>query len=95
MSKVLEERKNDLITRAEEVLNTAKAEQRELTDAEAQELAEIKDDVRRIKETLQLDDDFRELLDAEKKEDKEPKLSSTEMVKNGTFFGKILQKCPK
>ena len=50
MSKVLEERKNDLITRAEEVLNTAKAEKRELTDAEAQELAEIKDDVRRIKE---------------------------------------------
>lgn len=79
MSKVLEERKNDLITRAEEVLNTAKAEQRELTDAEAQELAEIKDDVRRIKETLQLDDDFRELLDAEKKEDKEPKEDMSDM----------------
>ena len=73
MSKILEEKKNDLITRAEEVLNTAKAEKRELTDAEAQELAEIKDDVRRIKETLKLDDDFREMLDSEKKPDEEPK----------------------
>lgn len=72
MSKILEEKKNDLITRAEEVLNTAKAEKRELTDAEAQELAEIKDDVRRIKETLKLDDDFRDLMDAEKKPDAEP-----------------------
>ena len=35
------EKKNNLITRAEEVLNTAKTEKRELTDAEAQELAEI------------------------------------------------------
>lgn len=72
MSKILEEKKNDLITRAEEVLNTAKAEKRELTDAEAQELAEIKDDVRKIKETLQLEDDFREIAGAEKKPDNEP-----------------------
>lgn len=61
MKKALTEKKNDLITRAEEVLNKAKAEKRELTDAEAQELAKIRDDVRRIKETLKLDDDFREL----------------------------------
>lgn len=72
MSKYLEEKKNDLITRAEAVLNNAKAEKRELTDAEAQELAEIKDDVRRIKETLQMDDDFREMKDGEKKQDGEP-----------------------
>ena len=81
MSKILEEKKNDLITRAEEVLNTAKAEKRELTDAEAQELAEIKDDVRRIKETLKLDDDFREMLDAEKKPDAEPKAETDVTVK--------------
>lgn len=81
MSKILEERKNDLITRAEEVLNTAKAEKRELTDAEAQELAEIKDDVRRIKETLKLDDDFREMLDGEKKPDPEPKEDTEVTVK--------------
>ena len=80
MSKLLEEKKNDLITRAEEVLTTAKAEKRELTDAEAQELAEIKDDVRRIKETLKLDDDFREMLDAEKKPDNEPKEETNVIV---------------
>ena len=65
MSKYLEEKKNDLVTRAEAVLNKAKEEQRELTDDEAQELAEIRDDIRRIKETLKLDDDFRELEEME------------------------------
>lgn len=64
--KALEEKKNDLITRAEETLNKAKTEKRELTDDEAQELAEIRDDIRKIKETLKLDDDFAE-LDREKK----------------------------
>ena len=43
------ERKNDLITRAENLVNTAVVEKRELTDAEAQELAEIRDDVKKIK----------------------------------------------
>lgn len=47
------ERKNDLITRAEEIVNGAEAEQRELTDDEKQELAEIRDDVRDIKEKLE------------------------------------------
>ena len=69
MSKYLEEKKNDLLTRAEEVLNLAKSEKRELTEAEAEELAEIKDDIRKIKETLKMDDDFRELADMEKKTD--------------------------
>ena len=73
MSKFLEEKKNDLITRAEKVLNQAKAEQRELTDDEAQELAEIRDDIRKIKETLGLEDDLRAEMDAEKKPDAEPK----------------------
>ena len=71
--KAKEEKRNDLITRAEAVVNTAKAEKRELTDDEMQELAEIRDDVRKIKEFLKLDDDFREVQDAEKKADPEPK----------------------
>lgn len=87
MSKILEEKKNDLITRAEAVLNKAKAEKRELTDAEAQELAEIKDDVRRIKETLKLDDDFREMLDAEKKPDAEPKAETKVEVEDERACG--------
>lgn len=63
MEKELMEKKNDLIVRAETVLNQAKAEKRELTDAEAQELAEIRDDVRRIMETLKIKKDFAEMED--------------------------------
>jgi len=58
MEKELMEKKNDLITRAEEVLNSAKEEKRELTDAEAQELAEIRDNVRRIMKTLEIKGEF-------------------------------------
>lgn len=51
--KELREKKNDLVTRAEGLLKKAEMEKRELTSDEAQELAEIRDDVRRIKETLE------------------------------------------
>lgn len=54
MEKELIEKKNDLITRAEEVLNKAKEDCRELTEDEAMELAEIRDDIKKIKETLEL-----------------------------------------
>lgn len=54
MEKELNEKKNDLITRADEVLAKAKEDCRELTPDEMQELAEIRDDVRKIKETLEL-----------------------------------------
>lgn len=66
MDKELNEKKNDLITRAEEVLNKAKMETRELTEDEAAELAEIRDNVRRIVKTLELKGDF------EKMEEKKP-----------------------
>ena len=56
--KALTERQNDLITRAETLVNTAESEKRELTDAEAQELAEIRDDVKKIKEYLDIVDDI-------------------------------------
>lgn len=51
-TKELTEKKNDLVERAEKVLEKAQLEKRELTDDEAQELAEIRDDIRRIKATL-------------------------------------------
>lgn len=54
MEKELTEKKNDLITRADEVLAKAKEEKRELTEDEAMELAEIRDDVKKIKDTLEL-----------------------------------------
>ena len=65
--KGLVEKKNDLITRAEEILNDAETNKRELTDDEAQELAEIRDDVKKIKEALEIHDE----IAGEKKELKE------------------------
>ena len=56
--KNLIEKKNDLITRAEEIVNGAELEKRELTDAEAQELAEIRDDVKAIKDALGIMDEI-------------------------------------
>ena len=47
------EKKNDLIKKAESIINLAETEKRELTDAEAQEIAEIRDDVKRIKDMLE------------------------------------------
>lgn len=54
------EKKNDLITRAEDIVNGAEAENRELTDAEAQELAEIRDDVKAIKAKLEIVDEMKD-----------------------------------
>ena len=65
--KGLVEKKNDLITRAEAIINDAETNKRELTDEEAQELAEIRDDVRKIKEALKIADEIKD----EKKELKE------------------------
>ena len=65
--KGLIEKKNDLITRAEAILNDAETNKRELTDDEAQELAEIRDDVRKIKEALKIHEEIKD----EKKELKE------------------------
>lgn len=58
--KGLTEKKNDLITRAETILQDAEAKKRELTDDEAQELAEIRDDVRKIKEALKINEELKE-----------------------------------
>ena len=62
------ERKNDLITRAEEIVNTADAEKRELTEDEAMELAEIRDDVKKIKEKLMMMDE----IDAGREKERKP-----------------------
>lgn len=70
MSKILVEKKNDLITRAEELVK--EAEVRELTEDEAAELAEIRDDVKKIKEALGVEDEMRDILEAEAKEDNVP-----------------------
>ena len=94
MEKELMEKKNDLITRAETVLNQAKAEKRELTDAEAQELAEIRDDVRRIMETLKIKKDFAEMedrkpteeIEVEKEVEEERKCKETRALEEEKAF---------
>lgn len=68
-TKELTEKKNELITRAEAVLEKAQQEKRELTDDEAQELAEIRDDIRRIKATLK----EKGFFDGEREQAKEKK----------------------
>lgn len=50
--KELMEKRNDLVARAEQIVENAKLEKRELTDAEAQEIAEIHDDVRKVLDLL-------------------------------------------
>lgn len=80
MMKELIEKKNDLITRAEDVLNVAKAEKRELTEAEAEELAEIRDNVRKIIKTLEIDDDFREMEKTDMEVEETPKEGEEEVT---------------
>lgn len=65
MLKQLKEKQRSLITRADEILAEAKTQNRELTDAEAQELAEIRDNVKFIKDRIELIGDV-EGLDREK-----------------------------
>ena len=82
--KELIEKKNDLITRAESIVNTAKSEKRELTDAEATELTELRDSVKKITRDLGLMDDVeeigREKAKEEKKKEGEAKMKKTEAM---------------
>lgn len=74
------ERKNERITRAEEILKGAESEKRELTDDEAAELAEIRDDVKKIKEALKINDEI-------SADDKQPKKEAQPMADNGADNG--------
>ena len=92
MEKQLNEKKNDLIVRAEEVLNKAKEEKRELTEAEAEELAEIRDNVRRIMKTLELKGEFDKMEgnEVEKKHFLKMRKESVEIKKNVQWLKKKL-----
>lgn len=72
--KGLIEMKNDLITRAEEVLNKAKKEERELTDEEMAELTETRDNTRRIIKMLEEANlkDFFDKADKKSKQEIDP-----------------------
>lgn len=86
--KELLEKKNDLVTRAEETLNKAKAENRELTDAEMAELAEIRDNVRKIVKALDIEDFFdREGRNGGKKPIPTPPVENSEDMNEDTRAG--------
>lgn len=72
MRKDLVEKKNDLMKKADEMLNKAKLEKRELTPDEMQELAEIRDDVMKIKKALGLEKEFDDMRELETKSDATP-----------------------
>lgn len=70
--KELTEQKNDLITRAEDTVNKAKNEKRELTDDEMAELAEIRDNVRKITEKMKINEDMDNMDEKQPKPEPKP-----------------------
>lgn len=71
-SKELTEQKNDLITRAEDTVNKAKSEKRELTDEEMAELSEIRDNVRKVTEKLKINEDMDSMDEKQPKQEPVP-----------------------
>lgn len=70
--KNLVELKNDKIDKAEKILADAEVNKRELTPDEAAELAEIRDDVKRIKEALKIGDELDDSKDKQPKQEPMP-----------------------
>lgn len=70
--KNLMELKNDKITKAEKILADAEVNKRELTEDEAAELAEIRDDVKRIKEALKISDELDDSKEKQQKQEQTP-----------------------
>lgn len=82
MSKELVEKRNDLVTRAEEILNKAKEEKRELTEDETKEIGDIKSKVAGIDSTIKLDEEVRAMGKMEvKKEENEKELTKEEQTR--------------
>lgn len=70
--KNLVELKNDKINQAEKILADAEVNKRELTEDEAAALAEIRDDVKRIKDALKISDELDDSKEKQQKQEPEP-----------------------
>lgn len=70
--KNLMELKNDKIEKAEKILADAEVNKREITEDEAAELAEIRDDVKRIKEALKISDELDDSKEKQQKQEQTP-----------------------
>lgn len=87
MSKELVEKRNDLISEAEGMLDKAKEETRELTEEECSRIDEIKRSVESIDNTLKLEEEVRDLGKPIKEEEKkvEQKLEERELMERNAF----------
>lgn len=88
MKKLIEKR-NDLITRAEEIINLAKTENRELSEEEMKEFNTIKSDVENIDKTLEAEKQFRAMDIKKPEEKKEDKTLEIREVKVGSDIVKV------
>lgn len=88
--KAMIEKMNDLQKRAEDMVANVKSEVRELTPDEMAELAEIRDDIRKIKETLGIVDDVeRECVPPKESERAEGEKRSMEAAEVSAFANYI------
>ena len=67
--KELVEKRNDLVTRAEEIINAAKAEKRELTADEQTEWDSIRANIRSIDSTIEMENEVNKMNLTEKREE--------------------------
>ena len=67
--KELVEKRNDLVTRAEEIINAAKAEKRELTAEEQTEWESIRANIRSIDSTIEMENEVNKMNLTEKREE--------------------------
>lgn len=88
MKKLIEKR-NDLITRAEEIINLAKTENRELSAEEMTEFNTIKSEVENIDKTLEAEKQFRAMDIKKPEEKKEDKTLEIREVKVGSEIVKV------
>mgnify|MGYP003294636150 CR=1 FL=1 len=88
MSKELVEKRNDLISEAEGMLDQAKEETRELTEEECSRIDEIKRSVESIDNTLKLEEEVRDLgkpIIKEEEKKVEQKLEERELMERNAF----------
>lgn len=91
MTKAMAEKKNELITRAEELVDTAKAEERALTDDEATEIEQIRDQVLSINKSSELEDQIRELDKNSKGDEKKMEEKKTREIQETEAFEAYLR----
>lgn len=89
--KALYEQKNDLIERSETVVNTAKAEQRVLSEEEAAEVESNLEQIRSINKTIELDEQLSDLGGYEKREKGDEKKMNERELNDRKVFNEYVR----